>query len=158
MPIQTVTREIDGTTFHITEFAVMRALPLKVRLGVILAPALGEVLAAFDGKVPEKGMDMDVASLAPAINALAKGLKPDEFASICRDLFTATSAIVDGKRIDVVGTDAAMDAVFGGRIETMYRAIWAVLDVNRFFGLGSIGKAIGSKVKSTDASKLPAAS
>ncbi len=168
-------REIDGIRFFVTGFPAFDALFMKGRLGVILAPAAAEIISKFGAGAFSKGgkaLDMTAEDalpvIGPAIGTLMGRLKPEEFATICVDMFKGTQAVITGpdskpKKVDLTkGGKAAFNEVFSGDLNTMYKAIWMVLQVNDFFGLGGIGKLAEifdrTKAKQASESEPPRAS
>jgi hypothetical protein len=146
MILKPTEKTIDGLAFTVTQFPAMRALILKARLAKVLAPGLAEILSLFGGKMPEgKALDIDAAALAPAFSALAMKLEPAEFAGLCKDLFGTTFVVLEGTKFDLDSTEK-MDHVFTGRLETLYKGLFLVLQVNDFFGFGGIGKALSRKM------------
>lgn len=171
--IKTDEREIDGIRFIVTAFPAWDALHLKARFGVILAPTVADLIARFGsdafkngGKITEMDVDQVLPMLGPAITNLMTSIKPDEFVSICTTMFQNTIAVLPGpplKKVDMTkGGKQAFNEVFTGEINTMYKAMWMVLQVNDFFGLGGIGKLAGiigqAKAKLAPASDPPKAS
>lgn len=154
--VKTEEKEIDGIRFIVTGFPAIPALHMKARLGLVIVPAFTQLLSGSGAEIFKKGtkaldtkMEDVLPLIGPAIETLLTKITPDEFTSICVALMKGTIVVLperDGakaKKVELSRGDAAFNEVFSGDLATLYKAIWFVLQVNDFFGLGGIGKLAG---------------
>lgn len=128
--------EIDGLVVKTRQFHVMRALPTWSKILRLVAPALGHLQALDESTVKE--ITAEGATLAtvlikigPALEPILSALDGDVLAAIARELLVATVVTLpNGKRLELRGEDAAINAAFGGSLLTLGRACWFVGRVN----------------------------
>lgn len=130
--IETKEKLIDGDTYMVSQFPGRRAIKIQIRLVKLLGPAVASLVAG------SKGLDDSIAlsNLADAVARLGAALDPDDFESLVMELLSMTRK--NGREI---GSQAAFDAEFTGKLTTVYKVLAFVLEVNfkDFFGLGGIG-------------------
>ena len=140
MGIQTVTKKIDDLTVIISSFPAREGLQIQTRLVKLVAPSLCSLMDAVDSKDGKVSLqtDINMTLIKGAIEELAKRLDEDEVLSLILALFHYVK--VDGKELD----ETAFDLAFASSYFTLYKVIWEVILVNRFFGRDGIGKATQS--------------
>lgn len=158
--VQTQEETIDGIAFTVTEFPAMKALALKARILGLVGPAFARIVGSIDPALLKEGVkvtSLDLAQLAPAIDALVGALTPEHFSRLCLDLMAGTIAITSEGKHELSRGEAAFNQVFSGQLETLYKALWFVLQVNRFFGLAGFGKMAATFVQKTKPPKTGSA-
>ena len=91
------TRVFEGVEITAQQHPALECLSLVPRLGSHLAG----LLAAMEGG--EISGASDVKALAPYLQELFKTLTPLEIKSIAVELFRFSYAIIDGKKVDLIG-------------------------------------------------------
>lgn len=143
-------REIDGHRVTVTQWPARKALAIKLRLARAVGPGLGELISGIDSKDIGSALDsnIDLSKLVPAIEKLLGGLDESTFMAL-------TDSLMSNVRVDDVemNNQNNFNEVFTAHLETFYKVIWFVLEVNygSFFGEGGIGGAV-SKIGSLTAS------
>ena len=150
MGIQTVTKKIDDITVIISSFPAREGLQIQTRLVKLVAPSLCSLMDAVDSKDGKVSLqtDINMSLIKGAIEELVKRLDEDEVLSLILALFRYVK--VDGKELD----ETAFDLAFASSYFTLYKVIWEVILVNRFFGKDGIGKATLS-IKGVTAGGVP---
>ena len=131
-------KTIDGVQFTVAPFRVMEALRVKALLARTAGPALGEAVGALgDIGGGLAGARIDGPALSGALEKLLSSLDEDRFLGLVERLFQNVSAVFTpegGSRTQAhfgAGNfEVAMEAVFAGRIFSMYPAILLVLEAN----------------------------
>jgi len=126
--LRTETRDIEGIEITTTQLPPLRALALMPRLGKVIAPML-----ALDGV----SMDSDVRELVPALVQMLDTLSGDEATALTRALLASTTALLDGKMVQL-NRDETLTMVFAGRLKAMVLAVAFAVGVNygEFFAKG----------------------
>lgn len=116
-----VTESIDGLDFTVVPFPALHALGLMARL----MKSLGPVLSLEDAE------DADFSKVAPALAQL----NPAEAQALALELLKGTFVylqVVEGqpaKKFEL-GTREKFDAVFNGRMRTMFKVIGLAMKAN----------------------------
>lgn len=148
--------EGERFTFYVNQLPAMPALQMKIRLLKVLGPSITELIKSLGGKgVRDRLADQDISGFAPVIESLAGTLDPEVFGKLCLDLFKGVQVIGAGKKHEPE-KEEGFNTLFSGRIPLMYQGLLFVLQVNDFFGLGAIGKALFTKKAPTPGSTAPA--
>lgn len=125
--------EIDGLSVYTAPMPARRAGRLKVRLLGILAP-LGDVAgSAVIAEIAGRGGigGVDVADLGRTVERVLRLVDGEAYDSLVLEMLAATYVEADGRRTWVGDPKGAnLDAVFTGRLMTMYRVIGHALQVN----------------------------
>ena len=106
--IQTITKEINGSKYSVTQFTARRALRLQSKLIKALGPFLFEISVN-----PSKAMEM-----------LAGSITDDTFEVLATEILCSTRK--DGMEL----TNAVIDSEFAGDIGTLYEVVRFALEVN----------------------------
>ncbi len=122
-------RSIGSVEVTCQKFEAMRGLGLFSRLLRLFGPAIVEFIAT-GGRVNL----VDSASLAQLFDRL----EPAEMQSLARSLLEGSSAVVDGKQIDLIG-DEKINLAFNGDVFDLLQACQFSVEVNfrRFLGLAA---------------------
>lgn len=139
--LRTDKRTIDGLDFTTTQLPAMVALGLVPRLGRVVAPTISRLSTMA-------GAD----DVGPALAELFASLDASEAQSLARDLLRATTVVVDGRQLPL-DRDEMINAAFGGKLATMMKALWFVVQTNFADFLKAASVASGSKT--SDAVKEP---
>ena len=129
-------RQVKSRKFHngdvefeltVTQFEAMQGLPLAIKVGQIIGPALSQFIG-FSG-------EDEVEELVPAIQSFFSTLKPAEITELVRELLGGSHAIVNGKMIDFVAASTReinekLNAVFGSSIISLIKACAFSVEVN----------------------------
>lgn len=117
-----VVETIDGFEFTVVPFPALHALGLLARLMKSVGPALGAIGGGDELT--------DISKIAPALAALS----PVEAQNLALEILKGTFVYVDdgGKvpRKFELGVREKFDAVFNGRIKTMFKALGLALRAN----------------------------
>jgi hypothetical protein len=142
--IDTFTRDIaddngEQHTYTITQFAARRSIGMQTRLAKTLAP----LLAGLDFKGDPGGMLESAITFngQHLVNSLLANLDEKKVEQLLLDLLAATRR--DGIEI----TPAAFDGFYAANYGELAKAILAVIEVNRFFGLGNAGGGLTALLK-----------
>lgn len=148
MALRTEHNEIGGMKVTVTTFPTREGLEVKARLIKLVAPSL--FTAIQNVKSPTGAgkdvldMDIDLGMIREAVNVLADRLDAKDFVKLVLDMMRYT--FIDGKKVDEI----TLDAEFAGEYETLYKVLWMVIKVNRFFGNRSIGNLLpGQPIQKT---------
>lgn len=139
--LKTETRDIDGVQVTCTQFVCTRALALLPRLGGSFAPLLGVL-------TERKLTDADVVLVCGVI---AQG--GSEAPAVAAEVLAGSTAVVNG-HVRGLGDRAAIDAVFGGNLIALLKAVALALEVN----FGSFCGALGGSAPSEAAEVAPSPS
>lgn len=125
--VESKSKTIDGISYTVTQFPARRAFAIQARLIKTIGPALGAAVG--------KGLKGEV-DVAGALQKLADNVDPDALVALALELLQSTRA--NGKEL---GSDAAFDAAFSGKLLHLYKVLAYVVEVNfaDFFGAGGIG-------------------
>jgi len=134
--LRTETKVIDNDKFECTIFPGLQGLRLKGRLLKFIGPGIGK---AFKGVSFEKGKsvldnDIDLSVVGQAIEGLVEQLDNESVIQLILDLLSFTR--MNGQSID----KNIINMKFAGEYTKLYKAIFFVIDANRFFGKWSIGE------------------
>lgn len=110
--IRSETRTIGGRDTSSTQFPAMRAIPLIVRLGKVVGPALVQLLSGDVDDI-ETMLKKDVSVITSAITELLFSLQPDGVTKLLRDLLQNTTVTHEGVAIDL-NSDTSINGVFSG--------------------------------------------
>ncbi len=124
MTIETITRSIDGSTYHVTQLPARRALKLKAKL----IKTFGTVLSKF----------LDSSStnnVANALQAFSQTIDENQFENIIMELLTGV------RKNGVELSPAIIDIEFAGDMAGIYKVAALVIEVNyeNFFTMMGIG-------------------
>jgi len=153
--------EIDGVTFQVAPFMATEGLRLKAHLVRTFGPALGEIIGSIDGKKLTAVGDIDLSSgsVTRGIEKLVEQLDESSFVALVKRLFANVVANwkEDGKPLSIAFNndfDAAMQAVFLGRLFSVYELIVFVLKVNYPDFFSKVVGGIGQRIQQTLTSKM----
>jgi len=155
-------KTVDGVQFTVAPFPVTEALKVKMLLAKTIGPALGEMAGAVGGLKSAASigdMSIDGHSLSGALEKLIGPLGEEQFLSLIERLFQNVSAVYaakDGNKVNISfgagNFDAAMEAVFSGRIFSIYPVILLVMEANFPDFFGRVARGIGSLIPRTNTS------
>lgn len=135
MPPKSETKEIDGMSVTVQQYAAIRQSLLLVSVAKIFGPALAAITS---GKV--KNMDdvmkMDITAL---LLPMFLRLDPGDAKSFICEALAGTTVVYEGAAV-TLANEAKIDLVFSGRVITMYRVIGYALQVN-FADFGEAARA-----------------
>jgi len=143
MAIQSKTETIDGLEFTTTQLPAMDSFNLLAKLTKLLAP----ILEGADGL----SLDSELSELAPLLGGALSQLEDGGASKLALEVLGNTSVIVNDA---IVGLNTAekINAVFGGRLLTMLKAMGFALKVNYadFFDSALVQKASAEAAKASD--------
>ena len=156
-------KTIDGIQFTVTPFPVSEAIKVKVLLAKTIGPAIGEAVGAVDSFTSVKSvadMKVDGAAISRAIQKLLEPLGEEEYLSLIERLFQSVSAIFvpegakEKVQIEFGGDNftTALDAVFYGRLFSIYEVIILVLEANYPDFFAKAAQGIGRLIPITGSS------
>lgn len=123
MAIETKTREIRGLQVHTTQLPVRKAYKLAPKIGMIIAPALGELPEGLD-------LESDVSALGPAFSKLFSALDDAEQDNLMEALLQGTSVVVPNIGMLSLSTPEHIDTAFAGNLMALMQTLWFALEVN----------------------------
>ncbi len=134
--IETKQKEINGSTYAVTQMPAMRALRMQARLLKLLGPALG-VLFVAENKEEGAG-DSQIPN---ALAMLASQLDEKNFDYLILDLIQGV------RKNGVELTKPIIDLEFAGKLNELFLVLQYVLEVNYadFFQENGIIKAVTLK-------------
>lgn len=126
--LRTETRTFDDLEVTSQQLPAMRALKLLPRLARLLAPALASL---GTGKID---LQADVSSIANVLSQALEPLDDNQVEALSRDLLADTTVVLTdetGKRRNqTLGSVAAINSVFSGRLPAMLKAMALSVEVN----------------------------
>ena len=167
--LQTITKEINGTTFRITPFPAIEAFRIKTKLLSVISPALGKAmnaLGAGDGSL--FGMEINGYALSEALQMLFAELNEQTELELVKRLLKCTTAVVatDNGPIQCDFSTSwdtkpsAFDQCFQGKLADVYVVVFEVIKANYpdFFTLisGKLAERMASSKNQTAGSVPPA--
>jgi hypothetical protein len=148
-------KSIDGHKVTVSQWPARKALAIKLKLIRAVGPSLGELVSSARGDNLNAALDsnMNMDRLGSALERLLGALDEVTFMAL-------TSDLMSGVRVDdlEMADDNNFNATFTGHLETFYKIVWFVLEVNfgSFFGESGIGKLTESvKGLMTKSSPMP---
>lgn len=135
--IETKEKQIDGSTYLVTQMTARRALRMKAKLLKLFGTALAEIFLPSDDQ-PIEGLGFSKQEAINAIQSLSCDLEEKVFESLLVELLSGV------RKDNVELTEAIIDMEFAGKLQTLYKVVWYVLEVNfsSFFGESGIGAFI----------------
>jgi len=115
------TREIDGIPFTVQQLPAMRAAKLSHRLGSVVGPAIAKIAA---GAAKD---ELDLSQLGDAVQILFDRLPEKEFEALIKELLETAQVTINGQTAPLM---PAFDAVFTGKISTLFKVLKFSLEVN----------------------------
>lgn len=117
----TQSREIDGLTVHVKQFAVLRASVVAGRLFKLLGPAFAELVGSFKTAAQDLG---------PTMHMLCASLEPEQLPGLIREILQGTTVdLGDGKKPMPLANEAAINMAFKSQT-TMWKAVGFATEVN----------------------------
>ena len=152
-------KTVDGIRFQAAPFSAIEALRLKSFLLKKFGPSIGQVLGLLKDGLPTGGnigdVNIDGSALSGAIEKLMEQLGEDEYVALIKRLFRNVTAHItrDGQPLQFSFVDHAfetsMNAVFAGRLFSVYPVMLLVLEANFPDFFGRMAQGIGSKIRET---------
>lgn len=148
LPAGYLQKTIDNIKFTVQPFTAIEALRLKSVLFQKLIPSLGQILGGLGEIDKNKGIEdinLDGNSITNALDKLFSELTEEDFISLIKRFLTNTIAeakVGDKNQAIQINSEDAINAVFQGKLFTIYKVIVLVLEANYpdFFALmGGIG-------------------
>jgi len=132
--IETIEKTIDGKKYSITQMTARRALRMKAKLMKIFGSSLAEIFLPSSDE-PISGLGFSKKEAVSAMTNLALQLDDSTFDSLIVELLSNV------RKEGVELTESVIDFEFAGDLFTLFKVIWAVLEVNfgSFFGESGIG-------------------
>jgi hypothetical protein len=149
-------KEIDGLKVVVTQWPARKALTTKLKLIRIIGPGLGELVGGFKGKgeglASALDSDMNMERFTPALEKLLSALSEEMFMSLVITLMSSVRV----NDVDM-SSEKEFNMQFAGSLESFYKIVWFVLEVNygSFFGESGIGNLKGMMEKLTPSSPMP---
>lgn len=116
-------REIDGTTFEVSQLDVKVSRAVFVRLGRVLGPALAEFGKVGDVK---SLLDVDHSVAFGAISKLLMNASEEDLEFFCQT-FMKKSKFIPPEGTGLIGL---VDLAFTGRLLTMFKWLAFAIEVN----------------------------
>lgn len=148
---------LNGVRFAVAPFTVTEALSLKIYIGRLFGPSLGQTFGALKDGLPLDGkigdIKIDGSALSDAIAKLLTGLTETEFMIFLKRMFrnvvAHTTKEQEPLQITFTETnfDASMDVVFKGKIFSIYPVIALVLEANYPDFFEGLAHGIGAQIK-----------
>lgn len=114
--IETLTKNINGSSYSVTQLTARRALRLQAKLIKLLGPSVSLFVSSYESEASEV--------FPKAINLLASQIDENEFENLVMD-------IIQGVRKDGVElTPSIIDLEFAGKINSLCKVLGYVLEVN----------------------------
>lgn len=149
--------DIDGATYTVAALPPRRSLKLQNRLLRAVGPALAQLVATVklgpDGKPDLAALDLQ--AIASAVQGLMAQLTPEEQDAIMAELLATVTVVHEGRSAPVM---AVFDAHFAGRMQAIYKLMWAALEVNfgDFTGpLAAAARTAGAALRSRGSTTTP---
>lgn len=147
-------KEIGGILFIVSPFSAIKAIRLQSKLLKLLLPALGGIVSGFSNNNSEKFDIMNTKingkEISTAITELFQNLDEIEQEKLMIRIFENTKIKTEAGILDLVknGTynNDAINYAFTKNIQTLYKALWFVLEVNYSDFLSGLA-GIGDKIK-----------
>ena len=140
-------KEIDGLRFTCVPFAAMRATKLSARLGRLLGPSFSPLAYAVSKHGEQLDDDVLLTLAGGVLGTTMEKLDDDTAEATFLAILAGTSAVVDGKRVDITDVQE-FDRVFTGRNPTVFKAAYFALGVN-YAGFTEGSSRIAGIVKAT---------
>lgn len=142
MACETKTTTINGLSISVTQWPIMTALRMKMRMAKIIGPAMGPLVA-----MAENDTKLEVA-ITEALSAVfgSPDVDPDSIVSFIKDCCTAGGVVVNGKMVD----DAVFTEMFSGDgMGNLYAVLGFIIKTNFGDLVGGLGKLAGSQAEAT---------
>lgn len=135
--IETIEKTIDGKRYSITQMTARRALRMKAKLLKTFGSSLAEIFLPSKEE-PIEGLGFSKKEAVNALSSLALQLDDNTFDSLITELLSGV------RKEGVELTESVIDFEFAGELFTLFKVIWAVLEVNygSFFGKSGIGSLL----------------
>lgn len=135
--IETIEKIIDGKRYSITQMTARRALRMKAKLLKTFGSSLAEIFLPSKEE-PIEGLGFSKKEAVNALSSLALQLDDNTFDSLITELLSGV------RKEGVELTESVIDFEFAGELFTLFKVIWAVLEVNygSFFGKSGIGSLL----------------
>jgi hypothetical protein len=124
--IKSESKTIEGIQVTTTQLPAMRAFKLFFRLVRLIGPTLG-ALGDFDPKTDLKDV---MKVMSPAFMTSFASLDPDEATALACAILENTTAFLPGQGNLQLNGQAALDAVFSGRIKTLLNVVVFAVQIN----------------------------
>ena len=136
------TKTIDGEDFTFYQLNPFKANRLLIKLVKIAGPALGSLANSKDVKGVQGLMDSDFDAKA-LLDSLCDKLDEDQVDSIFKELLSQVHHSGEGS----LEKEAACDVFFKGKINLMYKVVFAALEAQFGDFFGANGVFAGLKVQ-----------
>jgi hypothetical protein len=133
---EVVKREIDGNEYEIKPFLGMHGLRLQMRLGKILGPSIKEVIGGFPKEKVGNILDasIDPAMIGNGLSAFVTALTDnDPKGDMVVQLLAQTV------RNGIPLNEHEINKVYAANYAEMFKAVFAVVIANGFFGISDTG-------------------
>lgn len=128
---------IDEFKVIVTEWPARKAFKMKLKLTKILGPSVAEIFSGLDRKTAESVMNsnIDISKVGKAIEMLFEKMDEDQILSLIFEMLSSTR--VNNLEIN----DQSFDDLFKGKLQSVYKILGFVVEVNfgSFFGSSGIG-------------------
>lgn len=120
--LKSESRIIDGAEYTVQQMPAMMAVRMSARLSSIFAPALAKAAGAAQGKVSSL-LEVDISSLAGALETLMARINEDELADITKKLLHVL-------RRDGIDITKSFDVAMAGQVMTIFKLLHFAFEVN----------------------------
>lgn len=114
--IETKEKQIDGSTYLVTQMTARRALRMKAKLLKLFGTALAEIFLPSDDQ-PIEGLGFSKQEAINAIQSLSCDLEEKVFESLLVELLSGV------RKDNVELTEAIIDMEFAGKLQTLYKVV-----------------------------------
>jgi len=146
--------EFDGFKFSTMLFMGREAISVKFILAKKILPAVADIVPALIGKNIATTEVKDVG-FSQGIETFFKNIESEEeFLTILKKLFSQTKVYIKNSWM-FLHEDIALDSVFCGKTEVIYKVIKKILELNYplFFGkISTLTNFAGPQTRQTDIS------
>ena len=130
MELKTITKELDGLKFNITQFTARKSIKLEKRTLTYLAPMLN----ILDGAKSLES-EIDFSKIVIAVQGVLNNLSEEEWEQYIFEMFENVSCFVKSEKQEkllCLNDVSNFDIVFIGKNMTVYKLLLEVMSVNKF--------------------------
>jgi len=144
--IETKEKTIDGSKYSVTQMTARKALKTKAQLLKIFGAAFAEIFIQEKPSKNLKGLTFSKKDAVNAIQSLATQLEDEKFEFLVLEL------LQNVRKNGIELTKEIIDFEFAGKLNTLFKVIWFVIEVNfeNFFSELGITGLFSNKENKTD--------
>lgn len=145
MARELIEKRVDGNVYSFQQFNTTKSLKIMSRLSKILLEPITLFFASAGGKASSGNLldrQLDKDMLGKAVRSLTDRMDEDEVINLIKELTANDNLLVDGKKVD-------FDTHYEGRLDHLFKVLYAALEVQYGNFLGALIARIGSASANT---------